>query len=472
MEFRDRFAPAAERRGRRVAGLLPSAARQSRDALSRRRRAALGGFLPARRRAAAAAASRFRRSRVTQALRLAAAGRDDVDHDGGGAHARRPPKDKALGPRIVPIVADEARTFGMAWLFRQIGIYAPEGQLYEPEDAGSLLSYREARDGQLLEEGITEAGAVSSWTAAATAYSVHGLHDAAVLYLLFDVRLSAGRRPDLGGGRPAGARLPLRRHGGAHDAGGGGVAASGRLEPCDGGAGPELPRLRSGFRLRTRRHHRPRDATHDRGPGRRVLLRHRDERELPAALGARRGRGRHRRGPLSARRGRRRVGGARAAGRLGHDPARGDRRGGAAGRGLGRRERRVQRDEFCRTRARGGRNRAREPAASRRARRASAMLRGCCRARADRRRERLRPRLAATHRRSMSRRASWRWEPTASAAATRAPRCANSSRSTAAISRWRRFMRWSKRGRSRARPVEAVQALRRRPGGAVRRWVT
>src|SRR5208283_5774227 len=83
-------------------------------------------------------------------------------------------KDEALGPRIVPIVADEARTFGMASLFRQIGIYAPQGQLYEPEDAGSLLSYREARDGQLLEEGITEAGAISSWTAAATSYSVHG----------------------------------------------------------------------------------------------------------------------------------------------------------------------------------------------------------------------------------------------------------------------------------------------------------
>ncbi|MFL6661036.1 MAG: transketolase-like TK C-terminal-containing protein, partial [Rhizobacter sp.] len=84
-------------------------------------------------------------------------------------------KDATLGPRIVPIVADEARTFGMASLFRQIGIYAPHGQLYEPEDAGSMLSYREARDGQLLEEGITEAGAVSSWIAAGTSYSVHGL---------------------------------------------------------------------------------------------------------------------------------------------------------------------------------------------------------------------------------------------------------------------------------------------------------
>lgn len=84
-------------------------------------------------------------------------------------------RDRRLGPRLVPIVADEARTFGMANLFRQIGIYSPVGQLYTPEDGGSMLSYREARDGQLLEEGITEAGAMSSWVAAATAYSVHGL---------------------------------------------------------------------------------------------------------------------------------------------------------------------------------------------------------------------------------------------------------------------------------------------------------
>ena len=83
-------------------------------------------------------------------------------------------KDKQLGPRIVPIVADEARTFGMANLFRQIGIYSPLGQLYEPEDAASMLYYREAKDGQLLEEGITEAGALSSWVAAATSYSTHG----------------------------------------------------------------------------------------------------------------------------------------------------------------------------------------------------------------------------------------------------------------------------------------------------------
>ncbi len=84
-------------------------------------------------------------------------------------------KDATLGPRIVPIVADEARTFGMANLFKQIGIYSSVGQRYAPEDIGSVLSYREALDGQILEEGISEAGALASWTAAATSYSVHGL---------------------------------------------------------------------------------------------------------------------------------------------------------------------------------------------------------------------------------------------------------------------------------------------------------
>jgi pyruvate dehydrogenase E1 component len=84
-------------------------------------------------------------------------------------------KDEALGPRIVPIVADEARTFGMASLFRSVGIYSRVGQLYEPEDRDELLYYREARDGQIMEEGITEAGALSSWIAAATSYSAHGI---------------------------------------------------------------------------------------------------------------------------------------------------------------------------------------------------------------------------------------------------------------------------------------------------------
>jgi len=83
-------------------------------------------------------------------------------------------KDETLGARVVPIVADEARTFGMQTLFRQFGIYSALGQLYEPEDHEELLYYREAKDGQILEEGITEAGALSSWLAAAISYSSHG----------------------------------------------------------------------------------------------------------------------------------------------------------------------------------------------------------------------------------------------------------------------------------------------------------
>jgi pyruvate dehydrogenase E1 component len=84
-------------------------------------------------------------------------------------------KDKVLGPRIVPIVPDECRTFGMEGLFRQIGIYSPVGQLYTPVDHEQVMYYREARDGQILEEGINEAGAFCSWMAAATSYSSNKL---------------------------------------------------------------------------------------------------------------------------------------------------------------------------------------------------------------------------------------------------------------------------------------------------------
>jgi len=85
-------------------------------------------------------------------------------------------KDKELGKLIVPIVPDEARTFGMEALFRQIGIYSHAGQLYEPVDADSLLYYKEAKNGQILEEGITEAGSMSSFIAAGTAYLSHGIN--------------------------------------------------------------------------------------------------------------------------------------------------------------------------------------------------------------------------------------------------------------------------------------------------------
>jgi pyruvate dehydrogenase E1 component len=84
-------------------------------------------------------------------------------------------RDKQLGPRVVPIVPDESRTFGMEGMFRQLGIYSHIGQLYEPEDAEQLMFYREDRKGQVLEEGINEAGSISSWIAAATAYSNHDI---------------------------------------------------------------------------------------------------------------------------------------------------------------------------------------------------------------------------------------------------------------------------------------------------------
>ena len=82
-------------------------------------------------------------------------------------------RDKAIGKRVVPIVPDEARTFGMEGMFRQLGIYSSVGQLYEPEDHGEIASYRESLDGQVLEEGINEAGAFAAWLAAATSYSTH-----------------------------------------------------------------------------------------------------------------------------------------------------------------------------------------------------------------------------------------------------------------------------------------------------------
>ena len=84
-------------------------------------------------------------------------------------------KTPEIGKRVVPIIPDEARTFGMESLFRQFGIYASQGQLYKPHDADMFLYYKEAQDGQILEEGITEAGSMASFTAAGTAYANYGV---------------------------------------------------------------------------------------------------------------------------------------------------------------------------------------------------------------------------------------------------------------------------------------------------------
>ena len=95
-------------------------------------------------------------------------------------------RDKIIGKYVVPIVPDEARTFGMEGMFRQIGIYAHEGQKYEPEDSAQLSSYREEKSGQVLEEGITEAGAMSSWIAAGTSYTNHDI-EMIPIYLFYSM---------------------------------------------------------------------------------------------------------------------------------------------------------------------------------------------------------------------------------------------------------------------------------------------
>ncbi|HEV2105501.1 MAG TPA: pyruvate dehydrogenase (acetyl-transferring), homodimeric type [Candidatus Eisenbacteria bacterium] len=137
------------------------------------RRRALGGCLP---------------KRIVRARPLPAAGaKVFAEFDGGtgpnqavsttmafGKLVRNLIRDPAYGKRVVPIIPDEARTFGMEVLFKEVGIYAPGGQKYEPVDSKLVLSYLEKADGQVLEEGITEAGSVASFTAAATSYATHG----------------------------------------------------------------------------------------------------------------------------------------------------------------------------------------------------------------------------------------------------------------------------------------------------------
>ncbi len=172
LAFRNRFnLPLTDEQAAELAFFRPAADSPEMRYLHARR-AALGGFLPSRR----------QRGDALAVPALAQYGQFAVSADGKEMSTTMAfvrllgalLKDATLGPRIVPIVADEARTFGMANLFKQIGIYSSSGQAYEPEDIGSLMSYREATNGQILEEGISEAGAIASWTAAATSYSVHG----------------------------------------------------------------------------------------------------------------------------------------------------------------------------------------------------------------------------------------------------------------------------------------------------------
>jgi pyruvate dehydrogenase E1 component len=135
------------------------------------RRAALGGYLPLR--DSSAPVVQIPKLEAFDAL-LGGSGDRELSTTMAFVQILRALlRDPELREKIVPIVADEARTFGMEALFRQVGIYSPSGQLYDPEDKDQLSYYKEAREGQILEEGITEAGALSSWIAAATSYAVH-----------------------------------------------------------------------------------------------------------------------------------------------------------------------------------------------------------------------------------------------------------------------------------------------------------
>jgi pyruvate dehydrogenase E1 component len=172
IEFRNRFnLPISDEQARNLEFFRPAADSAEMRYLHERREK-LGGYMPQRLPSSQALPIPELSSYATFAT--AAAGKEMSTTMAFVRLLGNLLKDKQLGPRIVPIVADEARTFGMANLFKQVGIYSSVGQRYEPEDIGSVLSYREALDGQILEEGISEAGAIASWTAAATSYSVHG----------------------------------------------------------------------------------------------------------------------------------------------------------------------------------------------------------------------------------------------------------------------------------------------------------
>lgn len=173
LAFRDRFALPLTDRAVEALEFWRPAETSPEITYLRDRRAALGGALPARSVQASSAAPPRPAPEAYAGFALAPGGKEMSTTMAAVRMLGALLRDKGFGPRIVPIVADEARTFGMDNLFRQVGIYAPGGQRYEPEDAGSMMFYKEAADGQLLEEGITEAGAISSWTAAATAYSAH-----------------------------------------------------------------------------------------------------------------------------------------------------------------------------------------------------------------------------------------------------------------------------------------------------------
>ncbi|MGB8327650.1 MAG: pyruvate dehydrogenase (acetyl-transferring), homodimeric type [Steroidobacteraceae bacterium] len=172
--FRDRFnIPISDEDIARLPFTKPAEDSQEMRYL-RERRASFGGYLPARRHSAPSLA--LPALETFEALLEGTEGREISTTMAFVRLLTTLLKDKNIGKYIVPIVPDEARTFGMEGLFRQIGIYSSVGQLYTPQDAETLMSYREDQKGQMLEEGINEAGALCSWIAAGTAYANYGIN--------------------------------------------------------------------------------------------------------------------------------------------------------------------------------------------------------------------------------------------------------------------------------------------------------
>ena len=172
-EFRDRFnIPITDKKLKDVPYFMPKKNSQELEYLHERRKS-LGGYIP---------------KRITKAKSIKTPANDVFQPQLDGTGEREASttmafirmltsltRDKQIGKHIVPIVPDEARTFGMEGMFRQIGIYSSKGQLYTPQDADQLMFYKESKQGQILEEGINEAGAYCSWLSAGSSYSNHGI---------------------------------------------------------------------------------------------------------------------------------------------------------------------------------------------------------------------------------------------------------------------------------------------------------
>ncbi len=186
LKFRDRFSiPLTDKQVAETPFYRPPADSPECQYLMERR-AALGGPLPARHRGSKPT---FKAPDLDM-FKAQLEGTDDREISTTMAFVRilsTLVRDKELKKHIIPIIPDESRTFGMEGMFRQLGIYSPKGQLYEPEDADQLMFYREDKSGQVLQEGINEAGAMCSWIAAGTSYSSHDIHTIPffILYSMF-----------------------------------------------------------------------------------------------------------------------------------------------------------------------------------------------------------------------------------------------------------------------------------------------